>query len=183
MKKLFIALLFALATGATASAQYTTVRTNVLGLATGTVNVGVDVAVADKWSVDVSGYWNLISTERLQFNVLRRNCRCTPLAFRTACRTVLRHTCDGGKIPRSAIPAGVTMAGREGPGASVGYCWWLSRRWNFSLEGGLGVFYMRDTLWHPDSSSLEDILLRHCKRSYSPLENRSRFFVFILKKI
>ena len=68
MKKLFIALLFALATGATASAQYTTVRTNVL--ATGTVNVGVDVAVADKWSVDVSGYWNLISTERLQFNVL-----------------------------------------------------------------------------------------------------------------
>ena len=70
MKKLFIALLFALATGATASAQYTTVRTNVLGLATGTVNVGVDVAVADKWSVDVSGYWNLISTERLQFNVL-----------------------------------------------------------------------------------------------------------------
>ena len=163
MKKLFIALLFALATGATASAQYTTVRTNVLGLATGTVNVGVDVAVADKWSVDVSGYWNLISTERLQFNVLVGTVAVRRWRFEP-------HVGLFYGIHATAAKYKVGNTGRRyygwtgGAGASVGYCWMLSRRWNFSLEGGLGVFYMRDTLWHPDSSSLEDILLRHCKR-------------------
>ena len=59
MKKLFILLLCAFAAH-TASAQYSAVRVNALGWATGTLNAGVDVAVAQKWSVDVSGYWNPI---------------------------------------------------------------------------------------------------------------------------
>ena len=69
MKKLFILLLCVLAAH-TASAQYTAVRVNALGWATGTLNAGVDVAVAQKWSVDISGYWNPISTESLRANVL-----------------------------------------------------------------------------------------------------------------
>lgn len=38
------------------AAQYSAVRVNALGIVTGTLNAGVDVAVADKWSVDVSAY-------------------------------------------------------------------------------------------------------------------------------
>lgn len=69
MRKLLILLLCVLAAH-TASAQYTAVRVNTLGWAMGTLNAGVDVAVAQKWSVELSGYWNPISTERLRANVL-----------------------------------------------------------------------------------------------------------------
>ena len=55
MKRLFVLLLFVLVANA-ASAQYTAVRVNTLGLATGTVNAGVDVAVSEKWSVEASAY-------------------------------------------------------------------------------------------------------------------------------
>jgi len=48
MKKIFIMLLCVLAAH-TASAQYTAVRVNALGWAVGTLNAGVDVAVAQKW--------------------------------------------------------------------------------------------------------------------------------------
>ena len=137
MKKLFIALLFALATGATASAQYTTVRTNVLGLATGTVNVGVDVAVADKWSVDVSGYWNLISTERLQFNVLVGTVAVRRWRFEPHVGLFY------GIHATAAIPAGVTMAGREGPAppsatagcSRAGGTFLLREDWAYSICG------------------------------------------------
>lgn len=69
MKRLFVLLLFVLVANA-ASAQYTAVRVNTLGLATGTVNAGVDVAVSEKWSVEASAYWNPISTESLRTKVL-----------------------------------------------------------------------------------------------------------------
>ena len=47
MRKLLILLLCVLAAH-TASAQYTAVRVNTLGWAMGTLNAGVDVAVAQK---------------------------------------------------------------------------------------------------------------------------------------
>lgn len=103
------------------------------------------------------------STERLQFNVLVGTVAVRRWRFEP-------HVGLFYGIHATAAKYKVGNTGRRyygwtgGAGASVGYCWMLSRRWNFSLEGGLGVFYMRDTLWHPDSSSLEDILLRHCKR-------------------
>ena len=51
-----------------------------------------------------------------------------------------------------------------GAGSSVGYAWRLARRWSFSLEGGLGIYYMDDTRWPPRPSPVEDVLLRHYRR-------------------
>lgn len=58
MKRVLVILLLVFAIHTTVSAQYSAIRINALGLATGSVNAGVDVAVSEKWSVDVSGYWN-----------------------------------------------------------------------------------------------------------------------------
>ncbi len=40
-----------------ATAQIFAVRVNALGWTTGTLNAGVEIAVSDQWSVDLSGYW------------------------------------------------------------------------------------------------------------------------------
>ncbi len=57
MKKIILALLL-LICFSTAKAQYTAVRVNTLALATGTINAGVDIALSDKWSLDISSVWN-----------------------------------------------------------------------------------------------------------------------------
>lgn len=44
----------------TASAQNSAVRVNTLGIATGTINAGLDVGVSARWSVEGSVYWNPI---------------------------------------------------------------------------------------------------------------------------
>ena len=164
MKKILMLLLplFALA-ASTASAQYSAVRVNALGLATGTLHAGVDVPVSEKWSVDVSGYWNPISTENLRAKVLGaavgvRRWRSEPhtglfwgLHATAACYRV------GNRHDRyNGWTAGI--------GPTVGYAWKLAGRWRFSLEGGLGVYYMDDTRWKPHPSPVEDVLLRHRRR-------------------
>ena len=142
MKRLFVLLLFVLAANA-ASAQYTAVRVNALGLATGTVNAGVDVAVSEKWSVEASAYWNPISTESLRTKVLGavvgvRRWRFEPhVGFFWGVHSALAQYRVGNRNKRYN---GWTV----GVGASAGYSWMLHRRWNFSLEGGIGLYYMND---------------------------------------
>ena len=46
-----------------AAAQFFSAKVNALAALTATVNVGVDAAVADKWTLDVSAYWNPINSD------------------------------------------------------------------------------------------------------------------------
>ena len=162
MKRLFVRLLFVLVANA-ASAQYTAVRVNTLGLATGTVNAGVDVAVSEKWSVEASAYWNPISTESLRTKVLGavvgvRRWRFEPhVGFFWGVHSAVAQYRVGNRNKRYN---GWTV----GIGASAGYSWMLHRRWNFSLEGGLGLYYMNDTRWNPAPPPGDDVFLRHYRR-------------------
>lgn len=162
MKRLFVLLLFALVAH-TASAQYSAVRVNALGLATGTLNVGVDVAVSERWSVDASGYWNPISTGSLRSKVLGavvgvRRWRFEPHVglFWGLHASAAEYRVGNRRKRYNGWTVGV--------GSSVGYSWMLARRWNFSLEGGLGLYYMNDTRWKPSPSPDEDITMRHYRR-------------------
>lgn len=146
-----------------AKAQYTAVRINALGWATGTLNMGVDVAVSDKWSVELSGYWNPIDGDNLRFKVLSatfgvRRWRFEPhVGFFYGVHTTVTKYKIGNRHRRyNGWMAGI--------GSSVGYSWMLSRRWNITLEGGLGLFWMDDVLWPPHSAQTEDIILTHSKR-------------------
>lgn len=162
MKRIFALLLFVLAANA-ASAQQAAVRVNALALATGTLNAGIEVAVAERWSVVASGYWNPIATDNLRMKVLAgtvgvRRWRCEPYAglFWGLHSTVARYRVGNGRNCYNGWTAGA--------GSSVGYAWRLARRWSFSLEGGLGIYYMDDTRWTPRPSPVEDVLLRHYRR-------------------
>ena len=162
MKKTFVLLLLALLSHAV-QAQYSAVRVNALSLATGTLNAGVDVAVSGKWSVDVSGYWNPIATDNLRIKVLAgtigvRRWRFEPHVglFWGLHSTIARYRVGNSRSRYDGWTLGL--------GSTVGHSWMLARRWNFSLEGGLGLYYMDDTRWRPRPSPVEDVLLRHCRR-------------------
>lgn len=162
MKKALFTLLFALSVSL-ASAQFSTVRINALALATGTINAGVDVAFADKWSVDVSGYWNPISTEKLSVKTLAitaglRRWRFEPhvgLFYGVHSTTAKYDFSRNAKRYKGWL---------TGIGSSVGYSRMLARRWNFTVEGGLGLFYMNDRRVFIDDDPMSDIIIRHYRR-------------------
>lgn len=162
MKKILFFLLLALFAQA-ASAQYSAVRINALAMATGTLNAGIDVTVSGKWSVDVSGYWNPISTDNLRMKVLGavvgvRRWRFEPHVglFWGLHSALAQYRVGNGRKRYNGWTVGI--------GSSIGYSWLLARRWNFSVEGGLALHYMDDTRWNPRPSPTEDIHLRHCRR-------------------
>lgn len=162
MKKILFLIMFAM-TAVAASAQYSAVRINALGIATGTINAGIDVAVSEKWSVDASGYWNPIMAESFSTNTLAatvgvRRWRFEPHVgfFWGVHSTVASYKVGNSNTRYNGWAVGI--------GGSVGYSWMIATRWNFSLEGGLGFFYMNDTKFNPDTPPTDDITLYHNKR-------------------
>lgn len=162
MRRLLFMLMLTI-TVSTASAQYAAVRVNALGLVTGTINIGVDIAIADKWSVDISAYWNPIDTPRLRAKTLAaaagiRRWRFEPhIGLFWGAHTALAQYRVGNYSNRyNGYLAGL--------GSSIGYSWMLAKRWNITLEGGLGIFYIDDIQWKPHPSPYEDIYLNRYKR-------------------
>ena len=51
-----------------AAAQIFAVRADALAALTGTLHLGGEVSVADKWSVEASGYWNPVKSSSLSMN-------------------------------------------------------------------------------------------------------------------
>ncbi len=121
MKRIFALLLFVLAANA-ASAQQAAVRVNALALATGTLNAGIEVAVAERWSVVASGYWNPIATDNLRMKVLAgtvgvRRWRCEPYAglFWGLHSTVARYRVGNGRNRYNGWTAGAGSYGSPRP--------------------------------------------------------------------
>lgn len=132
MRKLFILLLCVLAAH-TASAQIFTVRADALASLTGTVDLGAEVSVADKWTVEVAGRWNPIRTTSLSTNFY---------AVQFGSRYWLYESFVGHFIGQHIMYADYDIGSRHkhydgrafGVGVSYGYSWMLSLRWNVSVE-------------------------------------------------
>lgn len=162
MRKIFIILAFACIAN-TANAQYTAVRVNALGLVTGTLNAGVDIAVADKWSIDVSALYNPLKTNAF---------RCQALALTAGVRKWRFEPHVGAFWGLHTTAAKYDFGDKiqhydgwlTGIGASYGYSWMLSTRWNFTLEAGLGLFYMQDKRQSYYTPPLDDIFIYHYRR-------------------
>lgn len=159
----YLIILFLLLVAGTAQAQYSAVRINALGIATGTIHVGADVAVSQRWSVDVSGYWNPIATDALQAKVLAgtlgvRRWHFEPHVglFWGVHTTVAKYRVGNRNTRYDGWTVGV--------GASVGHSWMLATRWNLTLEGGVGIYYMKDVEYTPHGLPTEDIVLKKYKR-------------------
>ncbi len=153
-------MIFACATSF-ASAQYTSVRVNALALVTGSVNVGVDVALGEKVSADLSaswspfsGVWSAASGDNMSFTAGVKHWRFEPnVGLFWGLHTTTKRFTEDEKVGWAF-----------GCGSSVGYSWILSQRWNFGVECGLGLYYLHDKWLLLDTSMIEDIIIRHRDR-------------------
>lgn len=128
-----------------AAAQFFSAKVNALAALTATVNVGVDAAVADKWTLDVSAYWNPINSDSFSCRLYAAQIGHETLALRSVRGPFHRRPANLWKLPVRAVPDATTKGGMAGLGFSYGYAWLLSKRWNVTAEIGIGVFYMKDT--------------------------------------
>ena len=131
-----------------AAAQIFAVRADALAALTGTLHLGTEVSVADKWSVEASGYWNPVKSSSLSMNF---------------------HAVQiGGQLSYVGYDLGSRTSrynGRAyGIGISYGYAWMLSKRWFVTLEAGLGVYYTKDTRRDPTVGDWDDEYIYHYRR-------------------
>ena len=146
-----------------ASAQYSAIRVNTLGWATGTLNAGLDVTVAEQWSVEACWYRNPIATKTFRIDATMvsagvRWWRFEPhvgrfVGFHAA--TILYDA--GGKNSHY-------KGWMAGLGASYGYAWMLGTRWNLAAEFGLGLYCMRDTKYNYYQDPWQDKIIWHYRR-------------------
>ena len=110
------------------SAQQIGIKTNILYDASATINMGVEFALAPKWTLDISGarYWLCekfnghffgLHVHGGEFNVGNV---CTPFGLFGDCRDS-RH-----------------KGWYYGAGISYGYQWLIGTRWNLELSAGIG---------------------------------------------
>lgn len=125
-----------------ARAQFYGVKVNALELAAGTLNAGAEVAVAKQWSLDISGYWNPLKTDRFSSRLwyLQPGVRYWLYEhfvghFFAAHAAYGRYNIGNDRLYHKGWAAGL--------GVSYGYTWILSKQWNLTAEGGFGFYYLR----------------------------------------
>lgn len=104
-----------------------------LAALTGTLHLGGEVSVADKWSVEASGYWNPIKTSDISMNFH---------AVQIGSRYWLYESFVGHFVGGQLSYVGYDLGSRTrrydgrayGIGFSYGYAWMLSKRWFVILE-------------------------------------------------
>ena len=132
-----------------ADAQTLAVKTNLLYDATATVNIGAEVALAPKWTLDVSGNYNAWDWKD---NRKWRHFLVQPEARYWLCEKFNGHFfglhIHGGQFNAGNVstPFGLFGDCRNtrhegwyyGAGVSYGYQWILGKRWNLELDLGVG---------------------------------------------
>ena len=135
-----------------ASAQQVGIKTNLLYDATATVNLGAEVSVAPRWSIDLSGNFNAWS-----FNEGRRwkHWMAQPEVRYWLCDATAGHFFAfhalGGQFNFGHLPFARDIVydfgnlrdhryqgWAVGAGVGYGYTWLLGRHWNIEAELGIG---------------------------------------------
>lgn len=154
--KFLIPLLFGIFLSVGARAQDVAIKTNVLYDATATVNLGVEVGVAPKWTIDLSGNlnaWNIKEDMKWKHWMVQ------PEARYWFCDRFSRHFLGfhamGGQYNIGGIKNNVSFLGTNfknftdqryqgwslGAGIAYGYAFILGKHWNLELEVGVGYAY------------------------------------------
>lgn len=146
-----------------AAAQIFAVRADALAALTGTLHLGAEVSVADRWSVEASGYWNPINTSDLSMNFH---------AVQLGSRYWFYESFVGHFVGGQLSYVGYDLGSRTkrydgrayGIGFSYGHAWILSKRWFVTLEAGLGVYYTKDVRRDPTVGDWDDEYIYHYRR-------------------
>ena len=147
-------LLFALTT---ARCQIIAVKTNLLYDATLTVNAGVEIGLAPRWSFDLSGNYNDWSVDGHKW----KHWLVQPEVRYWFCDRFAGHFVGfhllGGEYNLGHIKNSIDFLGTDfsrltdhryqgwavGAGLAYGYAFLLGRHWNLELEAGFGYAYTR----------------------------------------
>ena len=159
--KFSLCLLFALlvlgGSRVTVSAQEFVVKSNLLYDATATLNLGVEVGVAPKWTVDLSGSYNAWSKNE---SVKWKHLLIQPEVRYWLCDRFSRHFVGahllGGAFNLGRINNNLSILGTDfsvlsnmryqgyafGGGVAYGFAFMLSKSLNLELEAGFGYAYL-----------------------------------------
>lgn len=153
---IFTIMLFTTLSVTRVCAQVFGITTNVIGLATGTINVGVDFKLGDHLSIEVPIYINPIVTG----NISLLNASLQP-----ALKIWFYNVFVGHYLAISNLSAYYQIAMRSdavdkgwltGGGLSYGYSFILSKRWSMNLEIGIGAYYAKYDNFKRDVHYTED---------------------------
>lgn len=148
------------------TAQDWAIKTNLLYDATSTINLGAEVAVAPKWTIDLSGNLNAWKTEdRTKW----KHWLLQPEARYWFCDAFSRHFVGGhllcGAFNFGGIKNNLSFLGTDfsvlsdhryqgyayGAGVAYGFAFMLSKAINVELELGLGYVYLDYDIFECDS--------------------------------
>ncbi len=131
------------------------IKTNLLYDATATINLGFEFAVADKWTMDISGnlnYWNFSSDNRKWKHILVQPELRYWLCERFTGHFVGAHLHSGifniGRLPALGGVFSENMQQYRyqgylfGGGFTYGYQWVLSNRWSVETSVGIGYAHV-----------------------------------------
>ena len=160
--KFYIPLILGMLFCTNVKAQDVAIKTNLLYDATATVNVGVEVGIAPKWTLDISGNLNAWSTKE---NSRWRHWLVQPEARYWFCDRFSRHFLGfhalGGQYNVGGIKNNISFLGTNfgeltdkryqgwgvGAGVAYGYAFILGKHWNLELELGVGYVYLNHDIF------------------------------------
>jgi hypothetical protein len=160
---LTLAVVFLLAFAGTASAQKFALKTNALYWGTATPNLGVEIAMAPRWTFELAGGYNPWTLDK-EDNVKAKHFLVTPEFRYWFCEAFQGHflgingnytqfNLSGIHVPamfyqvqsRDGYIDDLLYARSQGwaagAGITYGYAWPISRRWNMEFTLGLGFWY------------------------------------------
>ena len=160
---LTITVIFILAFAGTASAQKVAVKTNALYWATTSPNVGMEFALSDRWTLEVTGGYNPWTLDK-EKNMKVKHFLVTPEVRYWFCESFNGHflglnanytqyNIGGVHILNAFTPSegdgpfvdsclNSRIEGwAAGAGITYGHSWIISPRWNMELNLGLGYWY------------------------------------------
>lgn len=156
--RFLLALSLSLFLGLQLRGQGIAVKSNLLYDATATINVGAEVGLAPKWTLDLSGNfngWNMSHDRKWKHWMLQPEARYW-FCERFAGHFVGVHA-HGGQYNIGNLKNGISFLGTDfskltdqryqgwfaGGGVGYGYSWILNKNWNLEAEVGLGYSYTK----------------------------------------
>lgn len=163
--------------GAAQAQSVVGIKTNLIGDATASANLGVEIGLAPKWSLDISGQLNAWSIKGHQW----KHAFVQPEARYWLCQRFAGHFFGlhvmGGKYSVGNVNIPVKFPGFDlhnlkdnmykgwfgGAGIAYGYAWPVHKHWNIEAEIGIGWAYTRSDCykWGNMSKKLEDNKVRN----------------------
>jgi putative salt-induced outer membrane protein YdiY len=158
MYKRLSILLLSIFTFASASAQDWAIKSNLAYDASASMNLGVEVALADRWTLDISGNYNPFTINK-ETNMKWKHWLVQPEARYWFCRKFGGHFFAGhlwggqynvGNVgfipdflgtPFSQLKDHRYEGWFAGAGIGYGYAWMLGKHWNLEAEIGVGYAY------------------------------------------